>query len=100
VRLVGGGARNPLWTRILASALAAPVIPLAEPESAALGAAIQAQWTARRAAGEDVSADAVAAPLVRPGDPVEPDREAVAISAEARSRVTDATARLFGAPAS
>ncbi len=45
VRLVGGGAPNPLWRQILADMLNLPVTPLAEPESAALGATIQAIWT-------------------------------------------------------
>ena len=44
VRLVGGGAANPLWRRILADTLGVTVQRLAEPESAALGAALQAAW--------------------------------------------------------
>ncbi len=75
VRLVGGGSRNPLWRRILADVLAVPVTVLEEPESAALGAAIQALWTVRRMEGKSVTADEVAGPLVRSTgvaeDPVE-----------------------------
>jgi xylulokinase len=65
VRLVGGGSKNPLWRQIMADALQVPVATLVEPESAALGAALQAFWVSRRAAGEDVSADDVARPLVQ-----------------------------------
>jgi len=42
VRLVGGGARNPLWRQVIADVLDAPVTALEEIETAALGAAIQA----------------------------------------------------------
>ena len=44
-RLVGGGSTNPLWNQILADMLDATVIPMQEPESGALGAAIQAAWS-------------------------------------------------------
>lgn len=42
VRLVGGGARNSLWRQVIADVLDAPVTALAEAETAALGAAMQA----------------------------------------------------------
>ncbi|MBL8861492.1 MAG: xylulokinase [Planctomycetes bacterium] len=42
VRLVGGGARNALWRQVLADVLDMPVTALEEPETAALGAALQA----------------------------------------------------------
>lgn len=42
IRLVGGGARNPLWRRLVAAAFGLPVRLPREPESAALGAALQA----------------------------------------------------------
>lgn len=61
VRLVGGGARNPLWRQITADVLGVPVERLAEPESAAFGAALQACWIHGRASGSAHSADDVAA---------------------------------------
>lgn len=64
VRVVGGGSKNRLWRQILSDALGVEVSVLAEPESAALGGALQANWVARRAAGEAVSVDDVAAPFV------------------------------------
>jgi D-xylulose kinase len=74
LRLVGGGARNALWRSILADTLAATVEPCAEVESAALGGALQALWTARRARGEAASIDALAQSWVRlAGAAVEPD---------------------------
>jgi xylulokinase len=79
VRVVGGGARNALWRSILADVLDAPVVQLEEPEAGALGAAIQACWTARRLGGEQVSCDAVAQGFVREtGEVVAPDPARVA----------------------
>jgi xylulokinase len=96
VRLVGGGSRNPLWREILADVLEMPVVRLAEPESAALGAALQALWTVRREAGEDVSADAVAAPFVRmEGAAICPDGTKSAIYRDARSRFRELTECIF-----
>jgi len=98
VRVVGGGARNALWRQILAEALGAPVAPLAESESAALGAAILAGWTARRQAGEAVAADAVAAPCVAlRGAASRPDAERAALYRQAQARFREAAAAHFGA---
>ncbi len=44
VRLVGGGAGNPLWQQILADMLQVPISLGAETEAAALGGAFQACW--------------------------------------------------------
>lgn len=97
VRLVGGGSQNPLWREILADVLEVPVVRLAEPESAALGAAIQALWTVRREAGEDVTADAVAARFVRTeGEVMSPDPSRSRIYRDARSRFHELTDRMFG----
>jgi len=76
LRLVGGAARNELWRSILASALDCPVVALGEPESAALGAAVQALWTARREHDPNLASDAVAQRFVqRAGEPTLPDAE-------------------------
>jgi xylulokinase len=40
--VVGGGAHNPLWRRIIADAFQLPLVVPLEVESAALGAALQA----------------------------------------------------------
>ncbi|HZL99728.1 MAG TPA: xylulokinase [Planctomycetota bacterium] len=98
VRVVGGGAQNPLWRQILADALDAPVAPLLEAESAALGAAILSAWTVRRRAGEAVTADAVAAPCVEVGTEVaRPDPARVALYREAGTRFREAARAHFGA---
>lgn len=97
VRLVGGGAHNPLWRQILADVLEVPVQRLAEPESAALGAAIQALWALRRLHGETVSADAVAARFVQTqGKPAVPNPANAAAYRTARTRLASLTDRIFG----
>jgi xylulokinase len=70
VRLVGGGARNPLWRQMIADVLDAPVTALAEVETAALGAAMQAVSVACDVRLEDLSvlveADSLGAHQPRP----------------------------------
>jgi xylulokinase len=98
VHLVGGAARNDLWRAVLADCLGCPVVPLAEPESAALGAGLQALWCLRRAAGEDVSAHEVAAPWVAPaGDATRPDARRVALYAELLARFESEVQERYGA---
>lgn len=98
VAVVGGGAKNTLWRQILADMLGVPVTPLAEPESAALGGAIQALWVARRAAGEHVSADHVARPFITTGGaPAEPKVTHHAAYREMLARFRSETERLYSA---
>lgn len=93
LRLVGGGAANATWTRILADALALPLVPLAESESAALGAALQA---GRLLEGSD-SIDALAERFARPAGPqVEPSPAAAGRHAELRERFREALRTLHG----
>jgi sugar (pentulose or hexulose) kinase len=95
VRLVGGGARSPLWCQILADVLGVPAERLAEPESAALGAALQALWTWRREQGDDAALDALVQPFVAPeGPPYEPDEARMATYRALGERFTDAVGRL------
>lgn len=97
VRLVGGGARNPLWCRILTDVLQKPVSLLCEADSAALGAAIAAVWTVRRLAGDAVDAASVAKPFVRiERDVVAPNPKHAGLYAGMRGRLKDATERIFG----
>jgi len=64
LRVVGGGSKNELWVQMLADAIGVPVQRLEEPESAALGGALQAEWTAAREADGSASIDALAAEYV------------------------------------
>ena len=95
---VGGDDVSETVREILADVLACPVTPLAEPESAALGAALQALWTLRRQAGEDVSADEVAAPFVSTAEaPTEPHVDRSAAYAELGQRFRERARALYGA---
>jgi xylulokinase len=97
VRLVGGGAQNQLWQQILADVFGVPVVRLAESESGALGAAIQACWTSRRLAGEKVSCDEVAQRFVAlAGEPAQPDAARSDSYREAGARFRAAVARIHG----
>ncbi|MFM7295885.1 MAG: FGGY family carbohydrate kinase, partial [Planctomycetota bacterium] len=88
VRAVGGGARNALWRSILADALEATVVPLSEPETAALGAALQAAWTRRRSEGDAIGIDAVAGGWATPSAaPARPDAQRVLALRAARERL-------------
>jgi D-xylulose kinase len=96
VNLVGGGARNPLWRAILAATLGVPVIPLAESESAALGAALQAAWVVRRETERELTIAEVVAPWIRPeGETVVPRPAAVREYAVLLARFCGEVRRLY-----
>jgi xylulokinase len=96
VRVVGGGSRNELWCRILADTLGAPVQRLREPESAALGGALQAAWTFER---QDDAAAQLSVLVERfvetEGEPFEPG-EGVEAYAELGRRFRAEVERLYG----
>ena len=97
VHLVGGGSRNELWREVLAAALGAEVQALDEPESAALGAALQALWTLRREEGSPCDLHELAAPFIRrEGEAVSPDPALRAVYAERLEAFRAAAARLYG----
>jgi xylulokinase len=96
--LVGGAARNELWRSILADVLGCPVTALEEPESGALGAALQALWTWRLEGGEDVTAHEVAAPFIAPAaEPTAPDPGRREAYAELGARFRERAGVLYGA---
>jgi len=52
IRLIGGGAKSPVWRQIVADIMNTPVICTEHAEAAALGAAIQAAWCHSSAGAE------------------------------------------------
>lgn len=69
IRLVGGGARNPIWNRLHASVFGRPVRTLRSPEAALAGTAM----CATVAIGEHSSLDEAAERFVRVREVFEPD---------------------------
>ncbi|MGZ8940243.1 MAG: xylulokinase, partial [Limisphaerales bacterium] len=55
IRATGGGARSKLWRQIMADVFNAEVVTLKVSEGAAYGAALQAMWCWRNAAGEKIT---------------------------------------------
>lgn len=55
LRLIGGGAKSPLWRQMIADVMNTEVVCPELPEAAAVGAAIQAQWCHASHFGKDVS---------------------------------------------
>jgi xylulokinase len=97
VRLVGGGGRSQLWREILAACLGVPVVPLLEMESAALGAGLQAAWSAKGRAATAEELDALVAPFVQRGaDPVVAPADAVRAYRELGAEFADALRHQYG----
>jgi xylulokinase len=59
LRLVGGGAKSPLWRSIAANVLGLPVVAPAVEEASAFGAALQALYVLRRSGGASVSIEEI-----------------------------------------
>ena len=91
LRVVGGGARNPLWRRILADLFGAPLVFPRETETAALGAALQA---AAASSGVEVAQFVTAHPPALEADGFEPRKDAALLDAYARH--LELSSRLFG----
>jgi len=99
LRAVGGGARNALWLELIADACDARITPLEEPESAALGAALQARWCVARERGEALDADGIAHAWARPGAaPIEPDPARRAAMRRLAERFGQALGALYPGP--
>jgi len=76
IRLVGGGAKSPLWRQMVADMFDCPVACPVETEAGALGAAIQAHWCYNRANDLPGTLGELAENLIRydPGKGCPPER--------------------------
>ena len=83
VILVGGGSKSPLWRRVAADTFQRPLIFPIEPESAALGAALQA--AAVRAQTDIVQFVFKNAPHMEEGE-LEPDASTAQMYADGLAR--------------
>ncbi len=96
ISVVGGGSKNPLWRQIIADAMGTPVRQVLEPESAALGGALQALWVKRRKTEPELTIDEIAAPVVEFAPTVHtPNSEAHAVYREQLARHRTLTEQLF-----
>ncbi len=97
LHLVGGAAQSRKLAARWPTCSACARWPLAEPESAALGAALQAAWAVRRAAGERIALDELAQPFVAGAAGVlEPDASVRELHAEGGARFRALVQRSFG----
>ena len=92
LRLVGGGAQNPLWQHMLADLFETPILLPIEPDSAALGAALQALATD---APNFHAALADHAPPVQAA-PIEPNPALTSTYRAAAERARELAKTLFG----
>ncbi len=79
IRLVGGGAKSPLWRQLSAEIFGMPVVCPVVAEAPAMGAVIQAIWCLERHRGETVGIEALCERHVSLDDAsrVVPDKKAV-----------------------
>ncbi|MDR2393296.1 MAG: xylulokinase [Treponema sp.] len=97
IRLIGGGAKSPLWQSIAAQVMNLPVQVPAGDEAAAMGGAIQALWTweTMKKAGTSASIESLVEDhvILTGGAQVNPDAASVA----AYNRAYEVYARYLGA---
>lgn len=98
IRLIGGGAKNPLWRQIIADVMYTPVICTTHSEAAALGAAIQAAWCHGQQGEPQAGLGAICQRCVSldEGTAVEPDANAVAAYEHAYQRYRGLVKSLYG----
>ena len=96
LRLTGGGSRSPLWCKIVAAATGRSVRLGVHADSAALGAALQACWTARRQADRGATVARVVADfrVGSEGPALAPDPAWQAVYAARRATYAAAVAAL------
>jgi xylulokinase len=81
IRLTGGGARSALWRQVAADVFGVPVVAMAQDESVALGAALQAAWCDSPARGRAAALTDLCARCVSPDESTRcvPDRGRAAL---------------------
>lgn len=80
LRLIGGGAKSPVWRQLIADLMNTPVVCPVHGEAAALGGALQAAWCWSREQGRPESLDSLTERCVHldPASRAEPDPARVA----------------------
>jgi xylulokinase len=96
IRLTGGGSKSAVWRQIAADIFGVPTVCLTSSEGAALGAAVQALWTAGSVNGSISSLAEITARLVTldPATRVAPDPKNKTLYADLLRKQTDLTRRM------
>ncbi len=96
IRLTGGGSQSKVWRQICADVFNVPVVGLGSAEGAALGAAIQAAWTAQAMQGKAGRLRELVAQVVRPDEATRATPQAAnkALYHDLLLKQTDMTRRL------
>lgn len=99
IRVTGGGSKSAVWRQLAADVFGVATVCLESAEGAALGAAVQAVWTASAAAGKGQALREIVRDLVRvdEGTRCEPDAARLAIYRELLKRHTTLARRLHEA---
>jgi xylulokinase len=99
IRLTGGGARSALWRQIAADIFGVPVVAMAQDESAALGAALQAAWCDGAGRGSETALSQLCKRCVFPDESTRcvPDRKRSALYAQRQKSFDRLGADLRGA---
>lgn len=99
IRLTGGGARSALWRQVAADVFAVPVVAMAQDESAALGAALQAAWCDSPGRGSGAALAKLCGRCVSPDESTRcvPERRRVALYRGRRAFYDRPVADLLGA---
>ncbi len=87
IRATGGGARSRTWLSVVADIFETPVLTIKEPESAALGAALQAAWCYLRQDHPELQIKEITEKLVEKDTlAFQPDPERSAVYRELQTR--------------
>jgi xylulokinase len=99
IRLTGGGSKSAVWRELCANVFGAHIVCLQSAEGAALGAAVQAAWTAENVAGKTGTLADTVARLVKLDEStrVEPDAELVKLYDGLLTKQTELTRKLHNA---
>ncbi|MCL1857364.1 MAG: xylulokinase [Kiritimatiellaeota bacterium] len=99
IRLVGGGAKSPIWRRIAADAFGCPVVCPASSEAGAMGGILQALWCHAKATGKGVPLSDLTKKYIALDESTRtlPDKKSVALYDDlySRFRAFDTALRAF-----
>ncbi|TWI53853.1 xylulokinase [Pseudomonas duriflava] len=98
IRLIGGGAKSPVWRKLVADVMDTPVVSTEQTEAAALGGAIQAAWCHARHTGRNETLEALSNRCVRLSGASQtyPEAQRVSVYKHVYHRYRQEITRLYG----